>query len=87
MRELERKIGSIFRQIAQKIARGDKKKRFAVTKPDLKKYLGARKYHEVETGVAVAGRAIGLAWTRAGGEILPVEVSLTDGSGKVTVDG
>jgi ATP-dependent Lon protease len=87
VRELERKIGSIFRQIAQKIARGDKKKRFAVSKADLKKYLGTRKYHEVETGVAIPGKAIGLAWTRAGGEILPVEVALTDGSGKLTLTG
>jgi ATP-dependent Lon protease len=87
VRELERKIGTIFRQIAQKIARGDKKKRFVVTKPDLKKYLGARKYHELEMGAPSPGRAIGLAWTRAGGEILPVEVSLTDGSGKVMLTG
>jgi ATP-dependent Lon protease len=87
VRELERKIGTIFRQIAQRIARGDKKKRFEVTKADLKKYLGARKFHELEVGSTIVGRAIGLAWTRAGGEILPVEVSLTEGNGKLTLTG
>ncbi len=87
VRELERKIGTIFRQIAQRIARGDKKKRFAVSAADLKTYLGARKYHELEAGKALPGRAIGLAWTRAGGEILPVEVALTEGTGRVTLTG
>jgi ATP-dependent Lon protease len=87
VRELERKISSIFRQIAQRIARGETQKRFAVTEKDLRKYLGARKYHELETGASSIGRAIGLAWTRVGGEILPVEVVLTEGSGKLTLTG
>ena len=82
-----RQIGSVMRQIAEKIAKGDRKKSFTVTKADLKKYLGVRKFHETELGRMVTGKAIGLAWTRAGGEILPVEVVLTDGAGKVTLTG
>ncbi len=87
VRELERMIGSVMRQIAERIAKGDKKKSFTVTKPDLKKYLGVRKYHDTELGRMIPGKAIGLAWTRAGGEILPVEVVLTDGTGRVTLTG
>ncbi len=87
VRELERQIGSIMRQIAERIAKGDRRKAFSIAKSDLKKYLGVRKYHETELGRMVAGKAIGLAWTRAGGEILPVEVVLTDGTGKVTLTG
>jgi ATP-dependent Lon protease len=87
VRELERQIGSIMRQIAEKIAKGDRKKNFSVAKADLKKYLGVRKYQETELGRMVPGKAIGLAWTRSGGEILPVEAALTDGSGRVTLTG
>lgn len=87
VRELERQIGSVMRQIAERVAKGDKKKSFTVTKADLKKYLGVRKYHDTELGRMIPGKAIGLAWTRAGGEILPVEVVLTDGTGRVTLTG
>ena len=87
VRELERQIGSIMRQIAERIAKGERKKSFTVTKADLKKYLGVRKFHDTELGRMVTGKAIGLAWTRTGGEILPVEVVLTDGTGRVTLTG
>ncbi len=87
VRELERKIGSIFRQVAQKIARGDKRRSYTITKKSLSEYLGIRKFHVTERGAPMAGKAIGLAYTRAGGEILPVEVSLTDGSGRITLTG
>jgi ATP-dependent Lon protease len=76
-----------MRQLTQKIARGGKTKGFVVKPSDVRKYLGSRKYHEMEAGAAVIGKAIGLAWTRAGGEILPVEVSLTEGTGRLTLTG
>jgi len=87
VRELERQIGTIMRQIAQRVAKGDRKKTFTVTRSDLKKYLGVRKYFDTELGVAMIGKAIGLAWTRTGGEILPVEVTLTEGTGRLTLTG
>lgn len=87
VRELERQIGTIMRQIAQRVAKGDRKKAFTVTRSDLKKYLGVRKYFDTELGVAMIGKAIGLAWTRTGGEILPVEVTLTEGTGRLTLTG
>ncbi len=87
VRELERQIGTIMRQIAQRVAKGDRKKVFTVTRSDLKKYLGVRKYFDTELGVAMIGKAIGLAWTRTGGEILPVEVTLTEGTGRLTLTG
>lgn len=87
VRELERKIGSIFRQVAQKIAKGARGRSFQIKKADLKKYLGAPKYYGLEAGSTAVGRAIGLAWTRSGGELLPVEVKLTPGKGKLTLTG
>ncbi len=87
VRELERQIGSIMRQLAQRIAKGEKKKSFTVTKGDLPTYLGVRRYLDTEIGRMVIGKAVGLAWTRTGGEILPVEISLTEGSGRLTLTG
>ena len=87
VRELERKIGAIFRQLAQRIARGEKKKSFIVRKTDLPAYLGAPRYHGLTVGTAMVGKAIGLAWTQSGGEISPVEVKLTVGSGKLILTG
>jgi ATP-dependent Lon protease len=87
VRELERKIATVFRQIAQRIARGGEKGRFSITKADLAKYLGAAKYHDLGTGPPAVGKAIGLAWTRAGGEILPVETALVAGEGKLLLTG
>lgn len=87
VRELERQIAAIMRQIAQRVARGERKRKYNVTKADLGKYLGVRKYFEPEIGRRLVGKAIGLAWTRSGGEILPVEVVLTEGGGRLTMTG
>ncbi|MFH2057158.1 MAG: endopeptidase La [bacterium] len=87
VRELERKIGAIFRQLAQKVARGGRQKSFTITKSDLPKYLGAPRYHEMSIGATVVGKSLGLAWTQVGGEILPIEVLLTPGKGKLTLTG
>ncbi len=87
VRELERQVGTIMRQIAQRVAKGEKKRTYDIKRTDLKKYLGVRKYSDTELGVTMIGKAIGLAWTRTGGEILPVEITLTEGSGRLTLTG
>lgn len=87
VRELERKIGAIFRQLAQKVARGGRQKVFTIKKADLPKFLGAPRYHEMAVGATVVGKSLGLAWTQVGGEILPIEVLLTPGKGKLTLTG
>jgi ATP-dependent Lon protease len=88
VRELERQIASIFRKLAEKHVLARRRKVFAVKKSNLTKLLGAPKYKDMEIGkIPVVGRAVGLAWTSHGGEILPVEVSLMDGSSKLTLTG
>jgi ATP-dependent Lon protease len=88
VRELERQIASIFRKHAEKHVLARRRKVFAVKKSNLTKLLGAPKYKEMEIAKKpVIGRAVGLAWTSHGGEILPVEVSLMDGSSKLTLTG
>ncbi|MFH1893510.1 MAG: endopeptidase La [Candidatus Zixiibacteriota bacterium] len=88
VRELERLIASLFRKIAEKHVISRNRKAFTIRKQDLTRYLGAPRYTELEVGVRPrVGRAVGLAWTSHGGEILPIEVSLMDGASKLTLTG
>ena len=87
VRVLEREIGAICRKTAMKIAAKDVK-RVSVTHDVLKDFLGVVRYtdsmylRQNEVGVVN-----GLAWTQVGGEILEVEVSVMDGSGKLELTG
>ena len=87
VRVLEREIGAICRKTAMKIAAKDVK-RVSVTQDGLKEFLGVVRYtdsmylRQNEVGVVN-----GLAWTQVGGEILEVEVSVMDGSGKLELTG
>jgi len=88
VREIERQLSSILRKIAQIIAKGSRRKIFNIGLAKIKEYLGAPKY--ISTDIKTTpppGYAIGLAWTEAGGEVLPVEVSLMKGSAKLTMTG
>jgi len=87
VRNLERKMASICRQMAKMIVEG-KKKSFKVTPNNLSKFLGPAQFHyglaeeKDEIGVAT-----GLAWTEAGGEIIFVESTLMKGKGNLTLTG
>ncbi|MGB9911358.1 MAG: endopeptidase La [Microgenomates group bacterium] len=87
VRELERCLATICRKIARKVAEGKKIKK-RVTKGDIEKYLGPRKYSETlaekkdEIGIAT-----GLAYTEAGGDILFIEVALMPGKGNLILTG
>ena len=59
-----------------------------VTKTNLPDYLGRKHlHHERKLTARVPGVVTGLAWTRAGGEILFIETSLTEGKGKLLITG
>jgi ATP-dependent Lon protease len=91
VRNLEREVGSVCRKIAREAAAlediGTWKPR-EVLADDLGKYLGPRKFHR-ENGQESdeIGVSQGLAWTEVGGELLPIEVSLVPGEGKVKLTG
>lgn len=88
VRELERQIASIFRQIARKVIEAPRRKSFKITQARVKEYLGAPKFFEMERLTAdIIGRAYGLAWTESGGEILPIEVSLMPGKSRLNLTG
>jgi ATP-dependent Lon protease len=87
VRELDKTIANIIRNIAKKIAFNEKYNK----RPDLndiQKILGAPKYSkEKYQGNDYAGVVVGLAWTAAGGDVLYVETSLSKGKGSLTLTG
>jgi len=88
VRELERQTSSILRKIAEKHVLNKRRKKFSVRGPQVSKYLGAPRFIDMEIPrKPEVGKAIGLAWTSHGGEILPVEVLLMEGSSNLKLTG
>ena len=87
VRNLEREIGSVFRNVALRIAEGEVEQ-VTIDVDDLPKILGARKFEgELAMRTSVPGVATGLAWTPVGGEILFIEAARMPGNGKLIVTG
>jgi len=87
VRGLEKKIGSLVRGVATKIAM-DETYEPALTNDDVERILGAPIYDkDLYEGNEVAGVVTGLAWTSVGGDILFIEASLSPGKGKLTLTG
>lgn len=85
VRELERQIGRICRKAARKIVETGTS-RVTVRSPE--SFLGVRKYREDALSNAdEVGVVNGLAWTSVGGEMLPIEVAILDGTGKIELTG
>jgi ATP-dependent Lon protease len=87
VRELDKKLAKVIRRIAKKVAFGED---YAVelSKDDIRGYLGVTEYNkEAYQGNDFPGVVTGLAWTAAGGEILYVESSLSQGKGNLTLTG
>ncbi len=89
VRELEKKIGKVFRKLARFYATNGNYPMHEVKPTDLKDLLGVPEYtRDKYQGNEYAGVVTGLAWTAVGGEILFVETSLSKGKGgKLTLTG
>lgn len=87
VRELERTIGHVCRKAARLIVEGEKKS-VRVTKKNIRNFLERPKFlrkkaeKKPEVGVAT-----GMAWTEVGGDILPTEVTVLAGKGKLILTG
>ncbi|MBO4914620.1 MAG: endopeptidase La [Oscillospiraceae bacterium] len=87
VRQLERQLAKLCRKTAMAVSEG-KTKRLSVTSENLADYLGAPRYTRDKTATKdLIGVVNGLAWTQAGGEMLPVEVNVMDGTGKLELTG
>ena len=88
VRSLERLIAKICRKALKKTLLEDAPMPVKVYAEDLEEYLGARKYKSADKAVIESpGVAIGLAWTRYGGDILPIEVNTFRGRGNFELTG
>jgi ATP-dependent Lon protease len=87
VRNLEREIANICRKVARRVAEG-KKLPGRITAASLPKHLGPPRIPEPLTGEEdEVGVAMGVAWTEAGGDVMPVEVTLMPGKGSLTLTG
>lgn len=87
VRNLQRRIGSIFRKIAKEVAMGTHQK-WIIKAEDIAKYLGPRKLTlEMANRKPEIGVATGLAWTGYGGEILFCETLRMPGKGNIILTG
>lgn len=86
VRKLERKIGEICRKTARKLVEGEKSVR--VTDGNIAEFLGIKKYQPEKLAEKdEIGLVNGLAWTSVGGTMLPLEVIVLEGTGKVELTG
>ncbi len=87
VRELDKKIARVIRNIARKVAFNEAYQ-VKLTKSAVREILGPAEFNkDIYQGNEFAGVVTGLAWTNAGGEILFVETSLSKGEGKLTITG
>lgn len=83
VRNLEREIANLARKSVKEIVT-KKTKKVAITRKNLEKYSGVRKFRFGETEAEdMVGVVTGLAWTEVGGEILTIESVLLPGKGSV----
>ncbi|TYZ24550.1 endopeptidase La [Selenomonas ruminis] len=87
VRELERVIGQVCRKAARKIVEGEEAP-IKVSKKNLTDFLGKVKFVDSKANKKPqVGVVTGMAWTEVGGTILPTEVSVLKGKGKLILTG
>ena len=88
VRTLERTIGSICRKIAKRIVSEEEFKTYSVKISNLEELLGPKKFTKDNADKQdEIGLVNGLAWTSVGGEMLPIEVAVMEGTGKIQLTG
>jgi ATP-dependent Lon protease len=87
VRNLERELANLTRKATKEIVQTGKDK-ITVTRRNLEKYAGVKRYRfgEVEEEHQI-GVTTGLAWTEVGGELLSVEALLVPGKGNIKYTG
>jgi ATP-dependent Lon protease len=87
VRELERKIGSICRKMARRIASGNRRP-VKITPRSVHRYLGQEEYSsEIARKKPTVGVVTGMAKTMSGGEILFIEALKMKGNGHLRLTG
>ena len=90
VRNLEREIASICRKVAKEIVSNGNGtlKKMVISSKNIPKYLGVPKFRHGETEENnQIGLTTGLAWTEVGGELLAIEASVMEGTGRMVMTG
>ena len=87
VRGLKKQLDILWRTAAVKLVKNEQKS-ITVSEKRLPQFLGRHEIrHEHILAAKQPGVVTGLAWTAAGGEILFIEMSLSEGTGKVIMTG
>jgi ATP-dependent Lon protease len=87
VRSLDRTLAGVMRSVAKKVAM-DEKYNTKLAESDVTEALGPIMFdNEQYIKVDLPGVAVGLAWTRVGGDILFIEASTSKGKGKLVLTG
>lgn len=87
VRNLEREIAAVCRKTAKKVA-ANEVKRMMVQPSVLEEMLGPQKFKQEQNALTdQIGVVTGLAWTAVGGETMPIEALVLEGSGKLELTG
>jgi ATP-dependent Lon protease len=86
VRTLEKQIATLCRKATVSLESGAKS--FKVTDKNIEEYLGKKKFSDdLVSKEDQVGIVNGLAWTSVGGTMLPIEVSVLNGTGKIELTG
>ncbi|MGL5067186.1 MAG: endopeptidase La [Sarcina sp.] len=86
VRSLDRVLAKLVRKAMRKIV-DENKKSLSINSSMVEKYLGSRLYSYDIVSEDKIGVVMGMAWTAYGGDTLPVEVNVMDGTGKLELTG
>jgi ATP-dependent Lon protease len=87
VRNLEREIATIARQVARRVVEG-KKGKTRVSERTIHKYLGPAKFsYGMAEEKDEVGVATGLVWTEAGGDVISIEATKMPGKGDLILTG
>ena len=87
VRTLDRTLAGVMRSVAKKVAM-DETYNPKLTEQDVIEALGPIMYdNDLYIKVDLPGVAVGLAWTKVGGDILFIEASTSKGKGKLVLTG
>jgi ATP-dependent Lon protease len=88
VRNLERQIGSVCRKVAKEMVTTGRDKGRRVSEKHVEKYLGVRQFlPDMQGKDDQVGVVAGLAVTSLGGTMLPIEVEVLEGNGKIILTG
>ena len=88
VRELERKIATIIRKlVTEMVINKVIVNKYIIDEKKVEIYLGKEKYMDIHTKIDQVGIVNGLAYTKFGGDVLPIEVNYFKGNGNLELTG